>query len=388
MLFRFIPSDNELARSQSAGFASVTDMRFYAWLNLVWVVFVPMTPVFAEGAFPNWFWPTWISLAIFLVLYFRTFHRRVHESALWYALSIAVLGYAVTPYNSGAQTYIVYAVAFFAFVPDVRLAVLLMAAILAAFALEWWLLGFPWIYSTTALVIGPVIGGMNLVYRRNQQRNVELKLSHDEVRRLAALAERERIGRDLHDLLGHTLSLITLKAELANRVFERDPVAARREIADVERVARDALTQVRRAVTGIRAAGFAAELASAKLLLESNGICLNYELADVALPAETETALAMTVREAVTNIQRHAQATQARIALRIDGERLVLAIEDDGRGGAMVPGNGLTGMRERLAGIGAELRVQSEKGKGTVVSASLLAPPQPATAAGAVLQRA
>jgi two-component system sensor histidine kinase DesK len=217
---------------------------------------------------------------------------------------------------------------------------------------------------------------------------VELKLSHDEVRRLAALAERERIGRDLHDLLGHTLSLITLKAELANRVFERDPVAARREIADVERVARDALTQVRRAVTGIRAAGFAAELASAKLLLESNGICLNYELADVALPAETETALAMTVREAVTNIQRHAQATQARIALRIDGERLVLAIEDDGRGGAMVPGNGLTGMRERLAGIGAELRVQSEKGKGTVVSASLLAPPQPATAAGAVLQRA
>jgi two-component system sensor histidine kinase DesK len=388
MLFRFIPSDNELARSQSAGFASVTDMRFYAWLNLVWVVFVPMTPVFAEGAFPNWFWPTWISLAIFLVLYFRTFHRRVHESALWYALSIALLGYAVTPYNSGAQTYIVYAVAFFAFVPDVRLAVRLMAAILAAFALEWWLLGFPWIYSTTALVIGPVIGGMNLVYRRNQQRNVELKLSHDEVRRLAALAERERIGRDLHDLLGHTLSLITLKAELANRVFERDPVAARREIADVERVARDALTQVRRAVTGIRAAGFAAELASAKLLLESNGICLNYELADVALPAETETALAMTVREAVTNIQRHAQATQARIALRIDGERLVLAIEDDGRGGAMVPGNGLTGMRERLAGIGAELRVQSEKGKGTVVSASLLAPPQPATAAGAVLQRA
>ena len=145
--------------------------------------------------------------------------------------------------------------AFFAFVPDLRLAVRLMAATVVAFALEWWWLGFPWIYSTTALVVGPVIGGMNLVYRRNQQRNAELKLSHDEVRRLAALAERERIGRDLHDLLGHTLSLITLKSELANRLFERDPVAARREIADVERVARDALAQVRRAVTGIRAAG-------------------------------------------------------------------------------------------------------------------------------------
>src|SRR5262249_34816450 len=154
---------------------------------------------------------------------------------------------------------------------------------------------------------------------------------------------------------GHTLSLITLKSELANKLFERDPAAARREVADVERVARDALAQVRRAVTGIRAAGVAAELASARLLLGSNGVRLVCELADLALPTEIETALAMTVREAVTNIQRHAQASSARIALGAEDTQLVLRIEDTGRGGAIVPGNGLTGMRERLAGIGAEL---------------------------------
>jgi len=388
MLFRFISSENELARSRTAGFASPTDMRFYAWLNLVWAVFIPTTPLFAEGAFPNWFWPTWISLAIFLVLYFRTFHRRVHESALWYALAIAVLGFVVTPYNSGGQTYIVYAVAFFAFVPDLRLAVRLMAATVLAFALEWWWLGMPWIYSMTALVIGPVIGGMNLVYRRNQQRNAELKLSHDEVRRLAALAERERIGRDLHDLLGHTLSLITLKSELANRLFERDPVAARREIAEVERVARDALTQVRRAVTGIRAAGLAAEMASAKLLLESNGVRLDYDFADVPLPVEIETVLAMTVREAATNIQRHARANSARVTLEVQGATLVLCVEDDGRGGAILPGNGLTGMRERLDGIGAQLRVDSARGRGTMLKVSLPLPQASAVAAGAQLQQA
>src|SRR5215470_9165777 len=351
-------------------------MRFYAWLNLVWVLFIPITPMFAEGAFPNWFWPTWISMAVFLVLYFRTFYRRVAGSAGWYAAAIAALGFLLTPFNSGGQTYIIYGLAFFAFVPDLRMAVRLMAATLLLFALEWWWLGFPWLYSTSALVVGPVIGGMNLVYRRNQLRNAELRLSQDEVRRLAALAERERIGRDLHDLLGHTLSLITLKSELSNKLFERDPVAARREIGEVERVARDALAQVRHAVTGIRAAGFAAELASAKLLLESNGVSLNYDLADVALPAETETALAMTVREAVTNIQRHAQATRASVTLRADGDRLVLAVADDGRGGAIVPGNGLTGMRERLAAIDAELRVQSERGKGTTVTASLALPQQ------------
>ena len=386
MLFRFVPSDHELERSRTAGFASASDMRFYAWLNLVWAVFIPITPLFADGAFPNWFWPTWISLAVFLVLYFRTFHRRIHETALWYALAIGALGFVVTPYNSGAQTYVVYAIAFFAFVPDLRLAIRMMAATIIAFAIEWWLLGFPWIYSTTALVIGPVIGGMNLVYRRNQQRNAELKLSQDEVRRLAALAERERIGRDLHDLLGHTLSLITLKSELANKLFERDAAAARREIADVERVARDALAQVRRAVTGIRAAGFAAELASARLLLESNGVRFDYALGDFALPVDIETALAMTVREAVTNIQRHARATTARVDLQAQDSRLEMRVVDDGRGGAIVPGNGLTGMRERLAAVGAELRIDSERGRGTAVVVTLPLPAGETVAAVPVLR--
>jgi two-component system sensor histidine kinase DesK len=374
MLFRIVPTEIELARSRTAGFASAGDLRFYAWLNLVWSAFIWSTPWFEPNSFPNWLWPTSVSFAIFLWLYFRALYRRDTENVAWYAGAIAVLGFAVTPFNAGAQGYLIYACAFLAFAPSLRLAVRLMAGMLALFALEWYLLGFPWIYSTSALVIGPVVGSMNLVYRRNQQRNVELRLSHDEVRRLAALAERERIGRDLHDLLGHTLSLITLKSELANRLFERDPVSARQEIAEVERVARDALAQVRRAVTGIRAAGLAAEMASAKLLLESNGVRLSYDFADVPLPVEIETVLAMTVREAATNIQRHAQANSARVTLETRDTLLLLRVEDDGRGGAIVPGNGLTGMRERLSGIGAELRVDSARGKGTVLVVSLPVP--------------
>ena len=135
-------------------------------------------------------------------------------------------------------------------------------------------------------------------------------------------------------------------------------------MADVERVARDALAQVRRAVTGIRAAGFAAELASARLLLESNGVRLDYALADIAVPVEIETVLAMAVREAVTNIQRHARATAAQITLEAAPNRLLLCIEDNGRGGAIVPGNGLAGMRERLATIGAELASNRSVGRG------------------------
>jgi two-component system sensor histidine kinase DesK len=375
MLFRFMPaSQNEIARSNASGFASPVELRVYAWLNLVWSSFILTTPYFSGEVFSNWFWPTMASFAVFLWLYFRALYRRDTDVLLYYALAIAALGFIVTPYNSGAQGYLIYACAFYAFVGSMRTAIRLMLGTLALFALEWYWLGWPWIYSMSALVIGPVVGSMNLIYRRNQQRNAELKLSQDEVRRLAALAERERIGRDLHDLLGHTLSLITLKSELANRLFDRDAAGARREMLDVENVARGALAQVRRAVTGIRAAGFAAELASARLLLESNGVRLSYELADVELPADVETALAMTVREAITNVQRHAQASTVRVTLCCDAGRVILSIEDDGRGGAIVPGNGLTGMRERLAGIGAELRVGSERRRGTTVTASLPLP--------------
>src|SRR5690242_11748500 len=144
------------------------------------------------------------------------------------------------------------------------------------YALESLLLGLPWAFAASAVLVSIAVGLMNVFFRRNQQQDAELRLSHDEVRRLAAATERERIGRDLHDLLGHTLSLVAVKSELAGRLLERDPSAARREIAGVERVAREALSQVRSAVTGIRAAGLVAELASARLLLESAGVLFEY----------------------------------------------------------------------------------------------------------------
>ena len=374
MLFRFAPTDNEQRCSRATGFASASDMRWYALLNLVWSSFILTTPWFADGAFPHWLWPTLGSFAIFLWLYFRAFYRRDSENVLWYATAIGILGFLVTPFNSGAQGYLIYACAFFAFATSVRGAVRLMAGMLALYALEWQLLGFPWIYITSVMIVGPVVGGMNLVYRRNQQRNAELKLTHDEVRRLAALAERERIGRDLHDLLGHTLSLIALKSELARKLFARDPAAARREINDVERIARDALVQVRHAVSGIRAAALAGELASARLLLECAGVRFSHAGFEAELPAGQETCLAMALREAVTNIQRHAGATQAEARLEVGDGMLQVTVHDNGRGGIGAHGHGLSGMRERVTALGGSLRIESLHGQGTSLMVRLPLP--------------
>jgi two-component system sensor histidine kinase DesK len=345
-------------------------------LNLIWSLWFFGDLMYGAAPTAGWIVATVIGLPAMIVLWVLAMTRPARQMAC-YGLVVAALGFAVLAWNhSGGTCCTIYACALLAFAGSVRFSLLLMVVVAAVYTAEGMALGWPWGLIVGMLSMTMAVGGGNLARRSNEKKDAEIRLSHDEVRRLAALAERERIGRDLHDLLGHTLSLITLKSELANRLFDRDVAAAKREMADVERVARDALAQVRRAVTGIRAAGFAAELASAKLLLESNGVRMEYALADIALSAEVETALAMTVREAVTNIQRHARATSARVTLETNDKHLLLRVEDNGRGGAIVPGNGLTGMRERLAGVGAELRVESERGRGTCLRASLPRPQQ------------
>jgi two-component system sensor histidine kinase DesK len=320
-------------------------------------------------------WPTVASVVVFLPLYFAAY-RTTGLRATACMLGVAALCYLLLPLNPFANTYVIYAAGFAATLARSlwqRLSWLL--AMLAAFMAEIHVLGFPMFVVALTLIIAVAVFFSNHYFIENTHKRAELKLSHDEVRRLAALAERERIGRDLHDLLGHTLSMIALKSELAGKLLARDPDAARREIDEVAHVARDALGQVRHAVSGIRAAGLAAELASAKLLLESDGVAFSYRIAALPLPAAIETALALAVRESVTNIQRHAHALHARVALDAEAGEAVLRISDDGRGGAIVPGNGLHGMRERIAALGGRLRVDAQATQGTCVEVRMpLAP--------------
>lgn len=367
----FRPSENSLLAVRAQIMGGRHGGHWTAWLMLVWSLWVFLTPIISPGIFPNWLWPTAVGFAVFLWLFYRAYYRD-RRQVIWCALGIAALGYALTPFNGGALGFLVYACAFLAFCLPPRRAIGTMLLLMALHSVLWFLwLGWPWPYMLNAVLVGMAVGLMNISYARKMHADAVLKLSHDEVRRLASLAERERIGRDLHDLLGHTLSLVALKSELAGRLVQRDPAAARAEIDAVARVAREALAQVRAAVTGIRAAGIAAELASAKLLLESDGVVFKYAMTEAALPPRVETALAMTVREAVTNIQRHARASNAEVAFATERGDAIVRIVDDGRGGAIVPGNGLGGMRERIEALGGCLRIDSAAGHGTRIEARL-----------------
>ncbi|MDH4063561.1 MAG: histidine kinase, partial [Acidobacteriota bacterium] len=175
--------------------------------------------------------------------------------------------------------------------------------------------------------------------------------------------ERERIARDLHDLLGHTLSVVALKAELARTLVPHDQARAVQEIADVEQAARAGLAEVRAAIAGYRSVGFFAELANVRRTLADAGLVTRVEAPEgLPLPPAEEAALALALREAATNVIRHAHATEVRIRLEHAAGVVVLEIADDGRGGQTPLGHGLTGMRERITALGGDLVRQSDRG--------------------------
>jgi len=343
----------------------------WPWLDavhLLWSVWVFVTPVFSGGFTLRWTLITLWSYPLFLLLYALTLLASRRTAPL-FALGMIVLTFALLPvYPSGISYFIFGCVMLRTGCARGTARYLLeLVALNAVFmALALWI-GYPWQSIASVPVLSIIIGLIVNVERASSEKDAALRLSHEEVRRLAATAERERIGRDLHDLLGHTLSLITLKLELSRKLFERDPARSQGELAEAEQIARDALAQVRSAVTGFRAADMAAELASAHLLLESSRVHLRHA-PPPPMPGWIECGLAMVLREAVTNIARHAQAGEATIALRIEGDAVLLEVADDGRGGVSANGNGLAGMRERVAALGGTLHIDSPRGAGTRLS--------------------
>ena len=340
-------------------------------VHLLWSVWIFITPLFGNGNY-TWRWAglTLASYPLFLALYAKTL-TAPRRNAWRYPLGMVALCLGLLPWYPSGLSYFVFGCVMLHTgrrhsLPRYLLHVLALNALLAA-AAAW--AGYPWQALVWMLPMTVVIGVIVNVEAAAGEADLALQLSHDEVRRLAATAERERIGRDLHDLLGHTLSLITLKLELSRKLVERDPESARMEIAEAERVARHALAEVRSAVTGFRAADLAAELASARLLLESSSVALEYD-APPALSPETERPLALVLREAVTNIARHARASRAEVRFAREGGQLRMRIVDDGRGSSAAEGNGLAGMRARVRELGGSLAFASARG-GTTVEVAL-----------------
>lgn len=221
-----------------------------------------------------------------------------------------------------------------------------------------------------------IIGIWSTTFVRQVATVAELRAAREELARLAVSEERLRFARDLHDLLGHSLSLITLKSELAERLLPDIPrnAEARNEVQDLQSIARGALREVREAVSGYRKPSLDDELAGACTMLEAAGITCRPHKDFDALPGQTESILTWVVREGVTNVVRHSGATRCEIKLTCEGQDVYVTVRDNGRnphqplGGDGIGGTGLSGLAERVASHGGHLRAGRLPGEGFELS--------------------
>lgn len=337
----------------------------YAWL--VYLAILPVGPALSRASALEW-GLTLLGIAVFLVLYFLG-HRRQGRRLLPVLGGIILLGLLFSPFNWGGTVFFIYAAGFLGRVGPPAVGMRYLAVIVAILGLQAWLMPLPPQSWIPGLVFSLLIGGVNIHYGEVRRSGARLRLAQEEVERLARVAERERIGRDLHDLLGHTLSLITLKSELAAKLARRDPARAEAEMREVESISRQALTEVRRAVRGYRSQSLEAELSRARVTLVAAGLELAVEAGPYRLAPERESALALALREAVTNVVRHARADRCRVELGQVGDEVRLLVADDGRGGEAPEGAGLAGMRERIEALGG--RVERDGGRGTRLTVAL-----------------
>jgi two-component system, NarL family, sensor histidine kinase DesK len=326
----------------------------YVWLIYLPLFFVPVM-VFHHSV--------WQLVAvgcitlIFLLLYFHSYWVDA-RSKFWHIIGIIVLGVVAATITPSACTLFIYAAAICHTLKTSKQAYQVLAGIVLTIALISWLFNYEVYFYLPAAVFSLLTGITTIYQHALNEKKQELILSQKETQRLAKVAERERIARDLHDLIGHTFSVITLKADLAGRIVDKDIDKAKQEIKQIEVISRDALSQVREVVSGYRSSDLLSELANAKNVFASLNIHFDYQLVDIkeeALDSDmtTNKELAIVLRELVTNIIKHAKASHVQVTLARQAQGITLRVQDDGQG--MEQGNqervgfGLTGIQERIA---------------------------------------
>lgn len=355
-------------------------------LVLIWLVWLPLIiPSFVKFFQSSLPLPRFIigllGAALFFIIYLAAAWHRARrfvatsslpwqtEASEWLTIAaLAALSFGLTVFVGNEwQALFFYTSGFVGGSLPIRRAILVAVALALLVILAGWLIGMAGLDIVQGLVFIPAVVFITRSVMWSITTSWELRAAREEIARLAVMTERLRIARDLHDLLGHSLSLITLKSELAGRLVRAAPERAISEISDIENVARTTLQEVREAVGSYRQPTLASELQGAQEILTAAGIAYRYEGDEKnlqSLPATIEAVLAWTLREGVTNVIRHSRAHQCTIRLTYERKAACMEVTNDGvkasadslnlssttiTGGG---GNGLRGLRERVAALG------------------------------------
>ncbi|WP_420605749.1 sensor histidine kinase [Novosphingopyxis sp.] len=325
------------------------------WPWLAYLLFYPLPWIWTAPSVEALYGSA-LGMALFVPAYLLAFQADGRRMIVISAFIVA-LGFALSPLGAGWTTLSIYAGLLLGRLRPMRHAV--MAVILVASLTSLWGAMLEQSFFAIGLsVLLIVMTGMGSASREAfYDRTVALLSTQEEVRRLAGTAERERMVRDLHDVVGRTLTLIAIKSDLAGKLVSRDPAAAQKETGAIGQIARSGLTEIRAALSGQLGGSLVHELQASVDALGAAGIDVQVTGDAAPLPRDASAILAMALREAVTNTIRHSQARSCAIAISQDDSHARLAVTDDGisDGNPDSDGSGLRGMRQRLAAAGGSL---------------------------------
>ncbi|MBV8304683.1 MAG: sensor histidine kinase [Acidimicrobiia bacterium] len=335
----------------------------------VWLAFLayPISDILSHHHSPAWTAAAWVSLVAFAALYLRTMwaalgtdpRPRHQVSPGWLAALIAATFVMVAVFGESWGGLIIY----LGVATGWTLATAPALLTLAGIAVTTVVIGVTSHYSASnvafVVFLTSALGVTMLGVRRMLRLIGELEEARDEIARLSVAEERLRFSRDLHDVLGHNLSVIALKSQVARRTMADDPQAARAALADAESVAAQSLNDVRKLVSGYRQRSLTQELSVAQELLSAAGIEPSIEAPDQLPDGEANELLAWALREGTTNVIRHSRASRCSIAVSADGSEARLSITDDGRGPGGGGGSGLQGLEERMRVLGGQVEAGS-----------------------------
>lgn len=336
-------------------------------LPYVWLVYLALfvSPIFFTPWDSKFILATLGTAVIFLALYFYTFWQ-TGKKALLCILGFVIIGMINAPLNPGASTFFVYAAAFCGHFESKQQAQRIVLAIAAVAAVYSMVLNLPWYFYMPATIITILVGMMNIYETEIRRKNKQLKISQEELRKAATTAERERIARDLHDVIGHTFSLINVKAQLAQKLVDKAPDKAKKEIKELEQISRNAMAEVRQTVSNYHEKDMGNEISKAKILAQSADIKLTSEVDDLPEKGPLNSALAFVIRELMTNIVKHSNATECQLQYRQKSGVHHLSISDNGKlsSASVKEGNGLRGIKERVEALQGDVAISTENGFG------------------------
>jgi len=333
-------------------------------MPLVWQVFIVfyfirfiIAPLPFEGM-----WLSILMLLIFWLAYFWGFHQTDNKRVLA-AIVMIICGIIAAPYNWGASTFFYFASFFLSYSLEVKQATLAILTLLVVITGAYLVYSLP-IYNfyLPAFVVSLFLGAMGMYERQKKHYIDQLIYSQAEVKRIAAVAERERIGRDLHDVLGHTLTTITLKSSVAKKMLENGRTErVFDEVDAIEHTSRDAIRALQSVVTNYQDVPLQDELNHLVSLLEQMEIKVKLtNTINHKIDGEIGHTLSMIMRESVTNIIRHAQATHCEINISEEAKMIVYQISNNGDPVKNITfGNGLKGIKKRVMMLGGQMNFES-----------------------------